>query len=212
MTRPMAVLFAAAVVIGSGLIHGRLSGRWLAAVSPDALDRVLPERLDTWERASPADAGETVLPPKAGEFARVVRFYTRWSDGATVGVLLVRGEPGPMVYNPLICYDAVGYSRLGQPRRRPTANAGEALWEVDLIKPGEETVLRVRWGWGEDGTWQIPDQPRVAFFRSRELYKLYVVSQVPFESHPDSDPAIDFMKEFMPALRTSLSAPSGAGG
>jgi hypothetical protein len=109
-----------------------------------------------------------------------------------------------MVYNPLICYDGTGYSRFGPPRRRPVGGQADAFWETDLTKGGEDTLLRVRWAWGADGTWQAPDQPRAAFLLNRDLYKLYVVSAANPDQQPDADPNLSFLSEFVDALRPRL--------
>jgi hypothetical protein len=60
---------------------------------------------------------------------------------------------------------------------------------------------RVRWAWTTDGTWTAPDNPRLAFGfpAARELFKLYVVTAVPFDAAEKNEPDTPGVKQFVAA-------------
>lgn len=201
MNRTSALGFAVVVILAAAAVNGALGGRWEPVRSEQDLDGLIPTRLPSWEVRKPDTAEEKILPPKAGENARVIAHYAHRTNGALVSVLLVRGEAGPMAYNPLICYDGNGYNHVGQVHKRAVPDTTAEFWEIDLAKGNEENLVRVRWSLTAEGRWQASEQPRTQFLFNKELYKLYVVTNASRDLAPDADPTIPFLTEFVAALK-----------
>jgi len=62
------------------------------------------------------------------------------------------------------------------------------------------------WHWNAVGRWQAPSNPRWTFARAPALYKLSAVRArgAKESSRPEEDPALDFMKLFLPELNKAL--------
>jgi hypothetical protein len=90
---------------------------------------------------------------------------------------------------------------LGEPTRYEVARPGEPPAEFQVARfrkegGGERRHLRIFWSWLPwGGTWQAPDNPRLAFGRAPALCKLYIVREMtsPNESLED-EPAIGLIR------------------
>ena len=144
-----------------------------------------------------------------------VRRFTSRRTGATMLVMLLCGKtPAMCAHRPENCYSSAGYDLVGVPRTyllKTTRDhvLGEFL-TGRFVK--EESVgnhqLRIFWSWYGDGGWRAPDNPRWDFARLPALYKLYVIRETSGRSERlDDDPAVDLMRDLLPVLSRTLSAP-----
>ena len=145
------------------------------------------------------------------------RFTENRRDGRALNVLLVCGRPGPIsVHTPDICYaPESGYAFLpGEPGPGPLAYGSPSrsaeTWRGDFIKQNSVTPsgLRIFWSWSIGDGWKAPTNPRLAFARSRFLYKLYVIRETSGTAGPaEDDPGGNFLKDFLPELDRALGPP-----
>jgi hypothetical protein len=204
----MLLLFV--VVIGSGIAHGVWSGRWNIS---DDLERAAARLSDVPMTVGDWDGQVGELSPshmRVAELsgARVCEYVNR-RTGSVVSTLLVCGRPGPVsVHTPEVCYRGAGYELTASRTRytNPSLPAA-AFWVCDFHKPQSATPDRIRifYAWNARGTWSAEENPRLTFFRQTGLYKLYVIRKLIQEDEPlEDDPAVDFLKVFLPQLDKSL--------
>jgi hypothetical protein len=212
MSRLLPLGLVLVVVTASGVAHGLWSGRWnVLDGSERAADRLarLPMTVGDWDgRVGELDERQMKVAELSG--ARVCEYVNR-GTGSVVSTLLVCGRPGPVsVHTPEICYVGNGYE-LTKPRSlfRDPSLPGVELWVYDFLKPqtGTPDRLRIFCAWSVNGTWSAPENPRLTFFREPALYKLYVTRKLLQAEEPlEDDPAVGFLKVFLPQLQKSVFA------
>src|SRR5579884_589922 len=194
------------VVTASGTVHGLWSGRWNGFDSPErAAARLaqMPLTVGEWDgRAGELDERQRKVADLSGD---CVCEYVNRRTGSVVSTMLVCGRPGPVsVHTPEICYAGIGYELAGtRVRWRDPSLAGAEFWVSDFHKPRAISPDRVRifYAWSVNGEWAAPESPRLAFFREPALYKLYVTRKMLQAEEPlEDDPAVDFLKAFLPQL------------
>lgn len=206
----------AAVIIGTGLVHGAWTNRWGPSPQMAALAarfESVPMTIGDWT-ATPSEFG--VRERKmAGAEACLAREYTNPGRGVTVSVLLVGGLPGKIsTHTPEVCYTAAGYDlgtpaaydrRYGPDRRRASIRTALA------IRTGANPdALRILWTWHAPTGWSAPEEPRLAFASESSLCKLYVVRRAGRAAvDPDRDPCNDFLDLLLPVLDRTVFAASG---
>jgi hypothetical protein len=208
MLRLVPPLIAAALLVGTGIVHGYWTDRWTPAVEPRlAADRLatIPMTIGDWEGKIPDKPGETV----PGVVGSVQCVYTNRVTGQVVTLALVCGRPGPVaIHTPESCYAASGYD-LG-PRSAVNVEPGIDFWTADAIrvKATEETRLRIFWAWKGGQGWAAPDDARTTFARYPVLHKLYVLRELNSLSEPiKDDPGLAFLRAALPVLDARLFAP-----
>lgn len=212
MSRCLPLGLVLVVVMASGFAHGLWSGRWNVSdglqLAASRLAR-LPMAVGDWDgRAGELDARQMKIAELSG--ARVCEYVNR-RTGSVVSTLLVCGRPGPVsVHTPEICYVGQGYELAGARTRYDNPSlAGATFWVCDFHKPTSATPdrLRIFYAWSSNGTLSAPENPRLTFFREAALYKLYVSRKLVQAEEPlEDDPAVEFLKVFVPQLQQSVFA------
>jgi Protein of unknown function (DUF3485) len=197
------------LVVLCGMVHGSLTGRW----EPPASPLPLAERLGTvsmelgdWQGQALDFDGH----PAGGITGQLYRRYVNKHTGGQVTVFLVCGQAGPVsVHTPDACYTAAGY-RVQTPTKitvklDESASAQFMTAQMTKTTNADQQHLRIFWGWSARGSWQAPDDPRVAFARNPGLYKLYLIHEAtrPGERAED-DPCVELMRQLLPELKRSL--------
>jgi Protein of unknown function (DUF3485) len=210
MRQVFPVAAALVAVVGAGVVHGYWTERWsvseAAAAVPARLAQV-PAALGEWDGEPVADA--TPPPDVSGH---LYRRYRHRRTGEVVTVALIGGRPGPVsIHTPDVCYGGNGYD-VAQPVKHAApaeAGAGAVFLTAQFVKTraAEQTRLRIFWAWSANGTWGVPDNPRVAFARSPVLYKLYLIRELPAGKQPvQDDPCNELMRVLLPELQRLLFA------
>ena len=177
MFRLIPTLTAFGGILVAGLIPGFWAGRWIPATSLDeAAERLLqlPPDLGEWNGRDLAVNPAEQAAAHASGFLR--RRYINSRTGCAVTVLVLCGQPGPIaLHTPDVCYSGAGFDDVGNVSRYEIPGAaGNRLWVRHFEKMLPTPLfLRVFYGWSANGTWEAPDNPRLAFFRRPILYKLY---------------------------------------
>jgi hypothetical protein len=177
-----ASLVAFALLVGSGLAHGRLTDRWgtsgALARAIARLDRI-PRSVGDWEGRDVAmDRRQIERAQIRGYLARK---YRNVRDGREVTVLLVCGRPGPIsVHTPDVCYAGAGYEPGSPPVPGAVATGDHRAGflkarfrKVDALVP---EILDIFWAWNARGVWEAPANPRIGFAPYQALFKVYVIA------------------------------------
>lgn len=215
MIQHASYLMALTVVVLAGLVHGNWTGRWSQSQALDAavsrLDGI-PAVVGDWEgRSLTLDRRQVEIGEIAGN---VLRTYKNRRDGREVTVLVVCGRPGPIsVHTPDICFGGAGYEATSSPvdehlAYEPSTQAATfRTARFHKESAGSSSTLRAYWSWNAQGTWEAPENPRLAFASRPFLYKCYVVYQLP--SAPEGNEGSvhqDFLRAFLPRLDQVLVA------
>jgi exosortase len=211
-SRGIFTVAAIALVVTSGIIHGRWINRWRVSrdleLAISNLDRI-PLEIGDWKgRRQTVDNRELT---GAGLDGLVMRHYENSRTGNTTSFVLVCGRPGPVsVHTPEICYPGAGFEMVqAQPVKFSVEADGRAaeFLKADFEKqesfPPER--LRVYWSWNATGIWCVPANPRLGFASRPVLYKLYLVTRMSegLERSADSTEA-EFLQQFLPELARIL--------
>jgi hypothetical protein len=85
------------------------------------------------------------------------------------------------------------------------SHGSHEFWTARSTKPPNPTTFQVNWAWSDGGQWTAAGDSRLAFNRAAALFKLYVVCCTPAEAR--TDPAQDFLTDFLPEFQRSLPQP-----
>lgn len=214
MLRWICSLTAAAALIGTGIVHGFWTNRWVEdTTAKEAGQRLaqVPMKIGEWE-------GTTIdVEPGPGIAGSIQRSYVNRRLGITVNVTLVTGQPGPVAtHTPEVCFGASGFN-VGKRERIRLDFSGPSgqFWTADAVKTGasDEKRIRLYWAWNPGSGWVASEDARKEFprFRHPVLHKLYVIRDLsPFETRSPSkdEPCIQFLHVLIPELEKQLFAPS----
>lgn len=205
---------ALVVLVGLGLVHGAISHRWTASVDARDLGRrldKLPREFANWS-GSDEEIDPTVL--RNAEISHYV--YRKYEDdrsGATVALLAVVGDPGPIsIHTPEVCFRGMGYEAPRAVRRKQidvdeaSATQAAAFFTADFQRKRIDAVTtRAYWSWNSGQGWSAPKNPRIHFAGSGALCKLYVVSEAPPRGdEEEEDVALSFIRDVIPQLDQAL--------
>ena len=170
----------------------------------------IPEQIGVWTSSLEAiDARERRIAEIVGS---VRRTYRNSENGYVVSLTILCGAAGPMsVHPPTACFEGVGYELSSGPSVVTFADADDAPSSLNRAMfrlPGSQMtdVVRVFWGWSDDGRWTAPANPRLAFRGQPYLFKMYVVDR----SLPQADDVRQseaFLEEALPEIRKGLQQP-----
>ena len=203
--RSLPWVVALLILFGSGLIQGRLDGRW--ATSPDLaaavsrLDR-LPRELGTWT-GTDGDPDLATLH-RIGLAGGVLRRYHDSRTGNVVTALLVCGRPGPVsVHTPDVCYAGAGYAMSAPPTE---AIPGFLAAKMVRSSAAGTDRLQVYWSWNGGSQWEAPANPRLTFGARPYLYKLYVVRTTTDTEALGNGPGAEFAEMLRRVMSTMRAA------
>lgn len=168
----------------------------------------IPSAVGAWT----GRAGEFDAKPirQAGAVAYAYQVYTRPRTNDEIQVLILAGDPGEIgAHDPNRCYAGAGFRPIGQQVRRDVPGLPDAYWSARFDSDTFPAAsLQVNWAWTADGTWAAADDARVEYVGRPVLYKLYVTRRLAPADGSAADPTREFLVEFLPAVRTALSAPA----
>ncbi len=212
--RVFSIVIASAILLASGVMH------LVLAKDSDSLDlavaRVedIPKTIGEWQ--SREEAGEVAAFAQAGAKAYWMRTYTNERTRAQILVILMCGRSGKMaIHTPEVCYSGAGYSLSDPPavfnvKGESNEEFGQ-FWTAPFTKKiGLQKTLRLFWSWNSNGNWEAPVTPRLHFRGEPFLYKLYLSRDVTYEPNGaiQSDPSAEFLREFLPVLKSKLFPPA----
>lgn len=209
-SRTTALALALVTLFASGALYHLLARD--SSQLDAAAERVplVPSVIGAWHGHD--EATEDAAFAQAGARTYWMRTYVNQKTKASVLAILMCGRAGKMaVHTPEVCYGGAGFELHDAPAECLFKNErGEKttqFWTAHFVKhTGAPKHLRLYWAWNSRGEWEAPGAPRWQFWGEPFLYKLYVsrdTSAGPNLS-PQSDPAADFLREFLPVVKTTL--------
>jgi len=210
MTRWLYVTTAAIALIGTGLVHGFWTNRWVedkAGVAAAKRLENVPMMIGEWQ-GTPVEAESA-----PGVAAAMQRSYANKRLGVAVTISLVNGQPGPVAtHTPEACYGAAGYT-VGRREaiRLDTEGRSSQFWTSDatMANATTESKIRLYWGWSAGKGWVASEDARKEFTRFRDpvLHKLYVIRKLgAFETNvrAKDEACVLFLEVLVPALEKAL--------
>jgi hypothetical protein len=207
------IVLSTMITLPVAWIQGSRLYRW--GISDELLDHAarlaeVPDRVGKWVKT--AD-GPPLSPDviKQLEVQGVLhRVYENESTGQRVTLLLLVGPAGPLVRHPAeICYGNRG-NRLLHNRLIDIPLASEAA-RLRLLAFESSTVVAndffVAYGFGDDGHWDNPSSPRLAYAAKPLLYKIQVLTECETETSLDNPQGlVDFIASLLPLLNERCMA------
>lgn len=184
------------LILAGAAVHGAVTQRWTAFVP----DPARAEKAHAVVVRYADCAGEDVphdLPVKERSTA-TSRRYASIEHGFTAATSIISGLPGAVAtHTPDVCYSGNGYKCLRGPVKESIdlPGGGKATFWVADFERNRTAGLdrqRVRWAWSTDGVWAAPDYARTEYARESELFKLYVVTEIPPDNGADPAPVAAF--------------------
>jgi len=171
---------------------------------------LIPEQIGLWT-STPEEIDEREKR-LAGISGSLRRTYRHAENGYVVSMTLLCGAAGPMsVHPPTACFEGVGYQLSNGPTTVifKDADADEdsnsALNRAAFRLPDATSsdIVRVFWGWSDNGIWKAPENPRLTFRGQPYLFKLYVVDRS-LQQADDVKQAETFLEQALPVIRREL--------
>ncbi len=204
LSRRPALAVCMILILGGGLCHGYLEGRWTKLVtSGDAPDPLvnLPVSCGNWELLKERDLEDSAQRILQCD-SSVVRDYVNPATGAQVTVFVAQGPRGPMaVHTPEVCYNSDGIQKMAErvSVKIKTGDGENSFWKVRFKKQTQGApALEVWYGWSNGNRWQAAKHPR--FWFTDSLYKIQVAGP-PSKPADKQSPIKDFMESFVPSLQ-----------
>ncbi len=169
----------------------------------------VPESIGNWTSTSSTLSEREI--EVAGIEGYIRREYRNAKTGYRINLTLLCGHSGPMsVHPPTACFEGVGYTLISGPTittvKHDTALPGQM--NKSSFRQGNASVpeiVRVFWGWGADGGWSAPANPRFSFRGQPFLYKLYVTDSWLEDTGRTPLPQIEsFLEDAMPVICAAL--------
>ncbi len=215
--RPIVALAAAtALTIVPALIEGHYVNRW--GTPPDlsgAANQVesFPDHFGDWTLTQ---NGEQLHPEVCRELAiagYMTRTYTRRKDAASVSVLLMVGQSGPLIrHPPNICYANMANEQIGEMTQFQVATTSPPS-EFNLLQYKRAgSVINdqflVAYALATDATWKVPTRPRIEFGAAPMLYKVQLLTSLDPSQPRETGAQLlkQFASEFCAAFQKHLQA------
>ena len=212
--RLIPALIAAVLLFCSGIVHGTLTHRWQTVTKTDGPEsrlHLVPRTIGDWDsQDSKISDAERKM---AGLTHDLTRTYTNRRTGDAVTVVLMCGPTGPIaVHPPTACYRGAGYQQSGATRETVIDFAKEggtsyvfAIADFYQSTRPEQTQPRIYWAWSANGTWSVPESPRLAFAGNPVLFKLYVTCERPLGSQKaQASPIDDFLRLLLVEIQQAV--------
>jgi hypothetical protein len=213
MMRPSLYFSVLGVLLAMGIAQGVVTYRWQTRVDLDATIAdmsSIPLHVGDWDGSSIERGQIEALESERGP--ELTRRYVNRVDGSAVTVYLLGGPAGPTyaAHSPLSCYPGAGYVAAGSPVRFAFDVKGDSkkqeFFAMNFSKERAAITQHVQlyWAYSGNGDWKAPDYGRLEFAGYRKLFKLYVIREVPSEQALGDDPAVAFIKAFIPQLNKAI--------
>lgn len=169
----------------------------------------VPESIGNWTSTSSTLTEREI--EVAGIEGYIRRAYRNAKTGYRINLTLLCGQSGPMsVHPPTACFEGVGYTLISGPTVTSVKHNEILSGEMNRssFRQGNASVpeiVRVFWGWGTDGGWSAPSNPRFKFRGQTFLYKLYVTDNWLEDTGRTPLPQIEsFLEDALPTIATAL--------
>jgi hypothetical protein len=197
------------------LIEGHYLNRWGTPADLSAAAKQVegfPREFGPWTFAGEGDKLADTICEELGLAGYLSRSYAHRESGAVANVLLMVGQPGPLLrHPPNICYANRANEQVGDTTKFQVA-ATSPPSEFKLLeykRPQSVTNDRflVAYSMSTGPVWQVPNLPRLEFGAAPMLYKVQLLLTLdPSQSHEQGAElmqqfAVEFCKAFQGHLQ-----------
>jgi hypothetical protein len=213
--RPLLIACALGLTVASGLLQGRMTGRWDSTrdiVRASQQLQRLPERFGRWQVRRVRELSPVTLDTLECT-GYVFREYVNTSTGDVANLVILLGPAGPMlVHTPEICYPSEAYMPEGERRRVAIAvgpDSVEEFWATTFRSNHiNAEKLRVYYAWGLGEHWSAGARPRWSLAGHCYLYKIQLTAPLSSDDTlPTTDPCQAFLRDFLSVAKAPLIVP-----
>jgi hypothetical protein len=168
---------------------------------------LIPDRIGNWAAILNPPDGQ--INPATGIAGRIDRTYRNSISGYEVSLTVLCGTSSLISnHSPDACIQDPGYEPSSGPSVVAFRDRDDDQFTLNRASfriPGSpiSDVIRVFWGWSDNGVWTAPANPRLAFRRLPCLYKLYVTDRAPAQTE-DIPQSESFLEDALPEIRRRL--------
>ncbi|TWT97590.1 hypothetical protein Pla108_17420 [Botrimarina colliarenosi] len=180
----LSIVVAVGLTVAAAVVHGNYLHRWGAPVDLSAaggsIDR-LDESLGPWHALEDGTPLTSFVSRELGLVNHLNRWFENAETGRRLQLLLMVGQPGPLVrHPPTVCYANRAHEQVA-PAKLLAIPYKDAINEFALLsyKPSrahDTERFFVAYGHSVGGEWGAPDFPRIAYGSSPALYKVQVLA------------------------------------
>jgi len=213
MIAALVVLTAAPAVV-SGLWSRRWSDPGEIARAAANVDS-FPNQFGDWKQRGEDEKMPDEAVSELQCAGYINRRYVNQRLGREVTVMLMVGPSGPLVrHPPEICYGNRANTLLHDPKNVDVVTNDSRKHTFRLLQfkysGPVSSEFSVCYGWTADGSWDVPEYPRVRFGGSPLLYKVQVLTSDAVPSDGGLPPATSqFLNDFLPLVRDRLLVEKG---
>lgn len=187
-------LVACALVLWSGYLQGRWTGRWAEPADfESAKSRLegIPSVLGDWESHRELSLAQEVIEELECR-GYVHREYKHRQSGTLVLAFWLVGPSGPTAAHvPEICYSSQNYSITEERSIVQLSDGRSSVWGTPIRKEDvDRGLFSVLYGWSVGHEWLAADSPRFEFGGQPLLYKVQVAA-------PDTMSGREFLNAFL---------------
>jgi hypothetical protein len=197
----LAGIAAVALTIAPALIEGHYLNRWGTPADLTAAAKqveAFPREFGAWTFTSEGEKMPDIVCRELGLAGYLSRSYSHRENGAIANVLLMVGQPGPLVrHPPNICYANRNNVQVGDGEKFPvkaTTPASEFKL-LEFKRPQSVTNDRFMIGYAMStgADWQVPNMPRLEYGASPMLYKVQLL--VTLDPSQSREQGIELMRQ-----------------
>ena len=180
----MGVFVACAITVAAAWVEGSYSRRFVSQQSErmqsQSLER-LPEQIGSWQSLGPGEELPDYVTRELRLAGSINRKYKHATTGQVVQLLLMVGQPGPLVrHPPSICYSNRAHKQIGEPTWISVNDANEfGRFQLLAYEPSGALVderFYVAYAHSTAGQWDVPSFPRVTYGDAQQLYKAQLLA------------------------------------
>jgi hypothetical protein len=198
----LAGIAAAALTIAPALIEGHYLNRWGTPADLTAAAKKVeefPRELGVWAFASEGEKLPDRVCQELGLAGYLSRSYSHREKGAMASVLLMVGQPGPLVrHPPNICYANRDNVQVGDGEKLSieVTKPASGFKLLEFKRPQSVTNDRflVAYALSTGADWQVPNMPRLEYGAAPMLYKVQLL--VPLDPSQSREQGIELMRQF----------------
>ena len=208
------------ITLATGLLQGKMTNRFgvpedmnVAAKRLENLKKVLKTSFGPnkeWRMIATKDMTDLVVETLECREYINASFVSTKHPGIQVDGFIILGPPGPVaVHTPEICYSSRDYKIKGDRdtvRIFPEGPQEDEFWALTLrSNEVDADILRVYYGWADEGPWTAPDSPRITYGGGSKLFKMQLAVKLPSDAVlSEVDACQTFLQAFLPVVNSQL--------
>lgn len=198
----VAALLIVLLTVVPALIAGQYGKRWGASDDDQAVASQLlkfPTEFGVWRMVAEGEPLSDTVKEELGVASYVSRQYENRENGATVTLLLMVGQSGPLLrHPPNICYANRANRQVGETTtvKTTTAKPESEFTAIEYERPDSVTSDRfvVAYGMTTGTNWAVPKYPRIEFGAAPYLYKVQILA--PLKQQQSTNSKVETLEKF----------------